>query len=73
MDVQGVQRIPNLVRHTGGQKGERLDAFALDGFVRFLPRLRGVVQDQRHAAAARRLAIQRRRVEPEKTRARSGI
>ena len=70
MDVQRVERIADLVRHARREQRERLDAFALDGFKGFLPRLGRVVQNQRHAGTARGLAVQRRGVEPEKTRTR---
>ena len=45
-------------------------ALALDGLEGFLPRLGGVVQNQRHAGAAGRFAIERRGVEPQEARAR---
>ena len=52
----------------GGQKRERLNAFALDSFEGFLPRLGRVVKNQGDAGTARCFAIERRGVEPEKTR-----
>ena len=70
MDVQRVERIADFVRDAGGEQRERLDAFAFDGLKRFLPRLGRVMQNQRHAGTAGGLAIERRRVEPEKTRTR---
>jgi hypothetical protein len=68
MDVQRVERIADFVRDAGREQRQRLDAFAFDGFKRFLPRLGRVVQNQRHAGTARGLAVQRRGVEPEKAR-----
>ena len=44
-------------------------ALALDGFEGLLPRLGGVVQNERHAGAAGGLAIQRRGVKPQEARA----
>ena len=44
MNVQGVERIADFVRHAGGQQGQRLDAFALDGFEGLLPRFGRVVK-----------------------------
>ena len=70
MDVQRVERIADLVRHARREQRQRLHAFALDGLEGFLPRLGGVVQNQRHAGTAGGLAVQRRGVEPEKARAR---
>ena len=70
MNVQRVERIADLVRHAGRQQRQRLDAFALDGLERLLPRLGRVVQNQRHAGAAPGFAIQRRGIKPEKSRAR---
>ena len=49
MDVQRIQRIADLVRDTRRQQGQRLHPFAFDGFKSFLPRLGGVVQNQRQA------------------------
>ena len=70
MDVQRVERIADFVRHAGRQQRQRLDPLAFDGFKRFLPRLGGIVQNQRHAGTALRLAVQRRGVKAQKTRAR---
>ena len=70
MNVQRVERIADFMRDAGGEQRQRLHAFAFDGLEGLLPRLGGVVQNQRHAGAAGRLAIQRRGVEPEKARAR---
>ena len=47
-----------------------MNALALDGFVSFLAGLSGVVQNQRHAGTDPGLAVQRRGVEAQKTRAR---
>ena len=65
MNAQGVQRVAKLVRHAGRQQGQGLDALALDRLVGLLPRLGGVVQNQRHAGAALGLAIERRGVKPD--------
>ena len=70
MNVQGVQRIAEFMRNAGGEQRQRLDTFALDGIEGLLPRFGGIMQNQRNTRAARRLAIQRRGVEPEKSRAR---
>ena len=53
MDMQRVQRIADFVRHAGRQQGQRLDAFALDGFEGFLPRLGGIVKNQRQTGCDR--------------------
>ena len=45
MDVERIERIADLVRNTRGEQGQRLDAFALDGFVSFLARFGYVVQN----------------------------
>ena len=66
MNVQRIERVAYLMRHTRGQQRQRLDAFAFDRFECFLPRLRRVVQDQRHAGTAGRFAIQRCRIQSEK-------
>ena len=68
--MQRVEGIADLMRHTRRQQGQRLHPLAFDRFKSLLPRLRGVVQDQRHPRAAARIAIQRRRVQPEEPRAR---
>ena len=70
MNVQRVERIADFVRDARGQQRERLHAFAFDGLEGFLPRLGRVVQNQRHAGTAGRLAVERRGVEPQKARAR---
>ncbi len=70
MNVQRVERIADFVRHARRQQRQRLHALAFDGLERLLPRLGRVVQNQRHAGTAGGLAIQRRGVEPEKTRTR---
>ena len=70
MNVQRVERIADFMRDAGRQQRQRLDALAFDGLKGFLPRLGRVVQNQRHAGTAGRLAIERRGVEPEKARAR---
>ena len=70
MNVQRVERIADFVRDAGGEQRERLHALAFDGLKGFLPRLGRVVQNQRHAGTAGGLAVERRGVEPEKTRAR---
>ena len=67
MDVQGVERIANLVRHAGGEQGQRLNALALDRLVCALPGFGRVVQDQRQAAAAGCVAIQRRGIKIQET------
>ena len=58
------------MRNARRKQGQRLHTFALDGFKRFLPRLGGIVEDQRHTGTAFGFAIQRRGVEPEKAFAR---
>ena len=70
VDVQRVQRIADLMRDAGGQERQRLHPFAFDGLKGFFPRLGRIVQDQRHAGTARGLAIQRRGIQPQKTRPR---
>ena len=70
MDVQCVERIADLMRDTGRQQCEGLDALALDGLKGFLPRFGCVVQDQRDAGTAPRFTVQRRGVKPKKTRTR---
>ena len=70
MNVQRVERIADFVGDAGGEQRERLDALAFDGFKGFLPRLGRVVQNQRDAGTAGGLAVERRGVEPEKTRTR---
>ena len=68
MNVECVQRIANFVRDARGQKCERLNAFTFDSLKCFLARLGRVVQNQRNAGPAHRFAIERRGVEPEKSR-----
>ena len=68
MNVQRIERVADLVGHTGGEQGQGLDAFAFDGLEGLLARLGGIVDDQGHAGAA--FGSQRRRVEPQKARAR---
>ena len=70
MNVQRVERIADFVRDTGGEQRERLHPLAFNGFKGLLPRLGGVVQNQRHAGTARGFAVQRRGVEPQKARTR---
>jgi len=60
--MQGIERIADLVRDAGGQKRQRLDALAFDGFERLLPRFGCIVQNQGHTGASRRFAIERRGV-----------
>ena len=62
MNTERIQRVAQLMRHTCGQQRQCLNALALDRFMRLLPGLSGVVQNQRHASAALGFAIQRRGV-----------
>ena len=48
MNVQRVERIPDFVCHAGGKQRERLHPLAFNGFKGLLPRLGGVVQNERH-------------------------
>ena len=52
MDVQRVERIANLMRHTGGQQREGLHPFTLNHLKGFLLLLGGVVNDHRQTAGA---------------------
>ncbi len=72
MNVQGVERVADFVGHAGRQQRQGMNALALDGFKRLLPRLGGVVQNQGHAGAALGVAVQRRGVKPQEARARIG-
>src|SRR5690242_10035201 len=54
------------MRHARGEQRQSLDALALDGFKRSLPRLGCIMKDQSHAAAADGFAIQRRGIKPDK-------
>ena len=47
MDVQGIERISNLVRHTGCEQCQGLNAFALDSRKCLFPRFSRIVQNQR--------------------------
>ena len=70
MNVQRVERIADFMGDARRQQRQRLDAFVLDGFNGLLPGFRRVVQNQRQAGTARRFAVQRRGVKPQKTRTR---
>ncbi len=70
MNVQRVERIADFVRDTGGKQRERLHPLAFNGFKGLLPRLGGVVQNERHPGTAGGFAVQRRGIEPQKTRTR---
>ena len=69
MNVQRVERIADFVRDAGGEQRERLHALAFNGFKGLLPRLGGIVQNERHPGTAGSLAVQRRGIEPQKSRA----
>ncbi len=70
MNVQGVERVADLVRHAGRQERQGMKPLALDGLKGLLPRFGGVVQNQRHARTAARLSVQRRGVKAQEPRAR---
>src|SRR6185312_16267031 len=70
MDVQCVEWVADLVRDARGEQRERLDAFALDGFERLLPRLGGIMQNQCHTRTAGGFAIEWSGVEPQESRTR---
>ncbi len=62
MDVQRVERVADLVRDAGRQKGQGMKPFAFDGLEGLLPRFGGVVQNQGHARTAPGLPVQGRGV-----------
>src|SRR5882724_8268517 len=70
MDMQGVQRVADLMGHTRRKQSERLHALALDSLECLLPCLGGIMNDQRHAAAPSGFTIQWRSIQPQETRAR---
>ena len=45
MDVEGIERVADLVRYAGGEQGERIQSLALDRFLRCAPALGDVAQD----------------------------
>jgi len=45
VDVEGVERVANLVGHACRQEGERREPFALDGFLGAAPGLGDIAQD----------------------------
>ena len=70
MNVQRIERISDFMRHAGRQQCERLDALAFNGLEGFLPRLGGIVQNERDAGTAGGFAIERRGVKTQKARTR---
>ena len=52
MNVQCVQRVADLMGHTGGEQGERFNAFALDDLKGFLLLLGGIIDNNRQSAGA---------------------
>jgi hypothetical protein len=70
MDVQGVERISDLMGDAGGKQGQRLDALGFDGRKGLFPRFGRIMDDQRQPGTARRLSIQGRDVQAQEARAR---
>ena len=68
MNMQRVERIADFMRDAGGEQRERLYALAFNGLECFLPRFGGVVQNKGNPGTAGGFAIERRGIEPEKTR-----
>src|SRR5258705_551924 len=67
MNVEGIQRISDFMSHTRGEQRERLAALALNRFKGLLPRFRRVMEDERDTGAAGRLAIERSRIQAQKS------
>jgi len=70
VDVEGVERVADLVGDAGGQEGQGLQPFALDRLEGLLAGLGRVVQDECDAGAALRSGIERSRQDPQKARSR---
>src|SRR5437899_9531040 len=70
MNVECIERIPDLMGDAGRQQGQSLNPLALDRFEGPLPGFGSIVQNQRHSGTAGSLAIQRRSIKPQKARAR---
>ena len=67
VDVQRIQRITNFMGDARRQQCQGLDPLALNRFKSFLSRFRSVMQDERETRAAGPFAIQRRRIQAQKT------
>src|ERR1700736_1642838 len=45
MNVEGIEWVTDLMGHTGGEQGERIQALALNGLLRAAPALRDITQN----------------------------
>src|SRR6266567_7841397 len=70
MDVQRVKRVADLMGYARGKQGQRLHPLTLDSLEGLLPCLRGIMNDQRHAAAPGGFSVERCGIQSQETGAR---